>query len=440
MSKSSPAPSQIWIALPLFIFGFLHLAGALLWLGAEPSLLTGHFYQPRVIAFAHVMGLGFLMSLVAGSSYQLLPVAFENPLFSRSLAKIHLVLHVGGVPAMVYGFMHWQMSVVAVGGTAVLCGFALYILNVAATALRPLRWTPTTAGVFASLVSLSFALGVAAWILAAKLGWTAVRDPLALLGAHTYAILIGFFLLFLAAVSYTLLPMFLLVPLTSARRAFGSVNYFILAVVLFIPGQLAAPVLLPLAALFASLGLGLYSVENIAAISRSPRRLDGGLRLYTANLAFLLPVAALTLFRALQLAGYAPTLARGLDTLIFTLAVFGTLTCAILGMGAKIVPFLVWQHRYAPLLGRAAVPKLSDLVYTRILTALAWSVPAAGVLLALGVATQSDRTVQCGAGLFCLSVCAFLANLLHVLSHLWQSKEKPFNTTKMPFNAVAIKP
>ncbi len=425
MSKPSPAPGQIWIALPFFIFGFLHLAGGLAWLALVPTLLTGAFYRPDVIAFSHVIGLGFLMSLVAGSSYQLLPVAFENPLFNRTLAKIHLGLHLSGVPVMVYGFLHWHMPVVAVGGTAVLIGFALYLFNIAATALRPFRKNPTTLGVLIALSALAVALGVAVWILTAKLGFAAVRDPLALLGAHTFLILIGFFLLFLASVSYTLLPMFLLVPLPSTRRAFGSIQYLALGIALFIPGQLIAPSLLPFAALAASLGLGLYAIENLAAIRRSPRRLDGALRLYAANLGFILPVALGLLLRALQLAGHVPTLTLHLDTLLFTLAVFGTLACAILGMGAKIVPFLVWQHRYAPMLGRALVPKLADLVYPRLLNLLAWTVPAAALALAVGVTTQTNLTVRIGALTFLASVVAFQFNLYRALTHLWHPTAKP---------------
>lgn len=426
MNKSSPAPSQLWIALPFFIFGFLNLAAALVWLALEPTLLTGAFYRPPVIAFSHVIGLGFLMSLVAGSSYQLLPVAFENPLFNRMLAKIHLGLHLAGVPTMVFGFVKWQMPVVAIGGTTVLIGFGLYIVNIAATSLRPLRRSPTTIGVLVSLMALGVALGVAIWILTSKLSFAHVRDPLALLGAHTYLMVIGFFLLFLASVSYTLLPMFLLVPLPSTRRAMGSVQYLALGIALFIPGQLIAPALLPLAALSASLGLGLYAVENMVAIKHSPRRLDGALRLYAANLGFLLPIMLGLVIRALQLAGHVPTFALNLDTLIFSLAVFGTLSCAILGMGAKIVPFLVWQHRYAPLLGRALVPKLADLAHIRMLNALAWTVPIAALALAFGVTTKADLIVRLGALLFCVSVAAFQFNLFRALSHLWRSAAKPF--------------
>lgn len=425
MSKSSPAPSQIWIALPFFLFGFLHFAGGLIWLAIEPTLLTGHFYQPHVIAFAHVIGLGFLMSLVAGSSYQLLPVAFENPLFSRTLAKIHLGLHLPGVPVMVYGFYHWRIPVLAVGGTAVLLGLVLYGVNIACTALRPLRRTPTSIGVLGCLGSLTVALGVATWILSSKLGFVTVHEPLLLLGAHTYLMLAGFFLLILAAVSYTLLPMFLLVPLASARRAYGSVQYFFAAIALFVPGQLVFPQLLPFAALAAAFGLGLYAIENLALIRLSPRRLDGALRLYAHNLVFILPVAAGFMFRALQLAGHVPALAVNLDTPLFSFAVFGTLACAILGMGAKIVPFLVWQHRYAPLLGRARVPKLADLVHGRLLNVLAWSVPAADLALAVGSATHNNLVVRVGALVFCASMGGFITNLFKALSHLWHSAAQP---------------
>lgn len=436
MSKSAPSPGQIWIALPFFIFGFLHFAAALIWLAFDPTLLTGAFYRPPVIAFAHVVGLGFLMSLVAGSSYQLLPVAFENPLFNRAFAKIHLVLHLVGVPTMVYGFYHWRMPVLAVGGTAVLLGFALYVVNILLTALRPLRRTPTTMGVLACLASLTVALGVAVWILCSKLGYTTPRDPLSLLGAHTYLMLIGFFLLILAAVSYTLLPMFLLVPLVSVKRSYASIQYLIAAVALFVPGQLAWPSLLPFAALSAGLGLALYAAESIALIRHSPRRLDGALRLFAFNLAFLLPVAIGLLLRSLQLAGHLTTVALSLDTALFTFAVFGVLACAILGMGAKIVPFLVWQQRYAPLLGRARVPRLADLVHARLLEVLAWSVPVAALALAIGSLLHHNLVVRLGALLFCVSMAGFIGNLFKVLSHLWRSAAQPLPAPAARLNSL----
>jgi len=75
--------------------GLFNQSVQLLWLACDPTLLTGHFYRPPVIAFTHVVGLGFIMSLAAGSCYQLLPVAFENSLFSRTLAKIRRGLRIG---------------------------------------------------------------------------------------------------------------------------------------------------------------------------------------------------------------------------------------------------------------------------------------------------------------------------------------------------------
>jgi hypothetical protein len=246
-----------------------------------------------------------------------------------------------------------------------------------------------------------------------------------MLGAHTYLMLAGFFLPFLAAVSYTLLPMFLLVPLPSVRQALGSVQHLAIGLILFIPGQLAEPALLPFAALFASLGLGLYVIESFSALRQSPRRLDGALRLYAAHLGFILPVALGLLIRAMQLAKLSPAFAFNLDTLLFTLGAFGTLGCAILGMGAKIVPFLVWQHRYAPLLGRALVPKLADLIHVRLLNVLAFSVPAAGLALAFGVFSRTNLIVRLGALLFCASVMAFQFNLFRALAHLWRSAAKP---------------
>jgi hypothetical protein len=104
---------------------------------------------------------------------------------------------------------------------------------------------------------------------------------------------------------------------------------------------------------------------------RKRRALDPGLRLAAAG------VFGLVL--ALALAPFA--LGRGLADLhllvAYVVVLLGALTLFVAGHYFKIVPFLVWYHRFGPLVGARKVPKVADLYSAR-------AADAVGLLLVSG--------------------------------------------------------
>jgi hypothetical protein len=94
--------------------------------------------------------------------------------------------------------------------------------------------------------------------------------------------------------------------------------------------------------------------------------LDPGLRLAAAALAFLgaaLVLAPFFLARGLA----APRLA----TAYVMALVLGGLSLFVAGHYYKILPFLMWYHRFGPLVGKQAVPRVADLYSARVGTVAA---------------------------------------------------------------------
>ena len=89
--------------LPLSYLGaaavaFVVAAVALPWLASE---LSGHYYQPRVLALTHTVTLGWITMSILGASYQLIPMVLERPLWSERLARWQLGVLLVGLAGMI---------------------------------------------------------------------------------------------------------------------------------------------------------------------------------------------------------------------------------------------------------------------------------------------------------------------------------------------------
>src|SRR5215471_960003 len=103
------APS---VSLPLafILTGVCALCVAMIWLVLHPELLATYHYNQYVIAVTHLCVLGWILSIVMGAVYQLVPVALETRLHSERLAWAHFALHLIGFIGMVWMFRIWNIK------------------------------------------------------------------------------------------------------------------------------------------------------------------------------------------------------------------------------------------------------------------------------------------------------------------------------------------
>jgi hypothetical protein len=333
-----------------------------------PDLARGLFPLPRVIAVAHLFTLGWITTTILGALYQFLPVALRVPIRSAALAHLSFGAYVPGLVLFVAGLIGARHGLMLAG--AVLFGSALllFVANLAGTLWRcrdrDLTWWALSGASFFLLATV---------VLGVLLTGNLERDFLGAerflaLGVHIHVAVGGWVMLVVVGVAHKLLPMFLLshgAPEWPGRLAVvllsaGSV------LLLALHHQLGPAAIWTVAVLLGG-GLVAFVGQAVLFFRRRVRpALDPGMRLVAAALGFL--ATALILAPAFLVNGLA---APRLATAYVLALLLGGISHFVAGHYYKIVPFLVWFHRFGPLAGTREVPKVADLYDPRVANAIA---------------------------------------------------------------------
>lgn len=350
------------------------LAGALGLVWVAPELANGWYPSSRVVAVAHLFTLGWITLSIWGALYQFLPVALGEPIRWQGLAHLTFVLFVPGLVAFVVGLAVGPAPLMLAGASAFGMAVVLFVINLGATLARSekrdLTWWSLVAAAVYLVVTLLLGLALTGSLRWGFLGvgrWTA-------LGVHMHVALAGWVLMVVIGVAHRLLPMFLLSHGASER--WGKAAAWLVAVgvawlVVFHHAHGLVAHGVP-AALIGG-GMAAFLVQARAFYRhRVKKQLDPGLRLAAAGLLIL--ALGLVLGGWALATSFAP--ARVATTygaaLVLGLSVF------VAAHYYKIVPFLVWFHRYGPRVSEGPVPRVSELYSGR-------AASAAGALLGLGV-------------------------------------------------------
>lgn len=367
---------------PPFLLPGEHFAAALafLALGAlglvwvAPDLAHGLFPLPRVAGVAHLFTLGWITTSILGALYQFLPVALGVPIRSERWAHVAFWLYAPGLALFVGGLVTHHPQVFIPGAVLFGTGLLVFLLNLTATLARAKGrgltwWSLAGAALF---LSATIVLGVT---LAANLRWGFLGGNRFLaIGVHLHLALAGWVLLVVIGVAHRLLPMFLLshgapewpgrlAAILAGAGALGLMllHHFIPLTAIGLPGLLIGA-----GALAFAVQARLYFKHRVK------RALDPGLRLAGIAVGFLVLGIGLAPFALVR--GLA---APGLMVAYLTTVIVGGFSLFVVAHYYKIVPFLVWYHRFGPLAGKQPVPRVAELYSAR--TAL-----AAVLLLALG--------------------------------------------------------
>lgn len=361
-----PLPGLAGRNAPPFVLPGEHFAAALVfWLAGAaglvwvaPDLARGAFPLPRVVAVAHLFTLGWITTTILGALYQFLPVALGTPIRSERLAHLSFALYAPGLALFVGGMLAGAQPAMLAGAALFGTGLLLFLGNLGATLARaPERtltwWALAAAGVF---LLATVVLGTS---LAGNLRWGylgASRFPA--IGVHLHVAVFGWVVLVMVGVAHRLLPMFLLAHrapewpgklaaalLTAGVALLLAAHHFLVPAVKWTVAGLVAG---GLAAFLAQAGLYFRH--------RKKPKLDPGLRLAGAGLAFLAAALVLAPFHLAH--GLA---APRLATAYVLALVLGGPSLFVAGHYYKIVPFLVWFHRFGPWVGKRAVPTVGEL-------------------------------------------------------------------------------
>lgn len=419
MIPSAPAPPSVFGALggaeppPFRLPGthfaaasaFLVLGGAgLAWAG--PDLAAGSFLSPRVTGVTHLFTLGWITTSIMGALYQLLPVALDRAVRWPRVAQATLWIHAPGLVAFVAGLATQIPALTVAGASLLAAGLLTFSANLAATLKgaprRDMTWWALALAAFFLVLTV-----VVGWALAANLRWPFMGGSrIPALATHVHVALVGWVALVMVGVGQRLLPMFLLSHGVSERPGKWAVGLLASGTLLLFalhhtPGAWARRI--PAVLILAGAIAFLVQARLFYATRQRPV-LDPGMRLAAAGLAALAVAAGLgSWLAAAGFAGIGPAAPRVATAYVATLVLGISLFVA--AHYYKIVPFLVWYHRFGPLAGRQAVPKVADLYSARGAT-------TAGILLAAGTAVLVGAVLAGRPALATAGAAAFLAGAL----------------------------
>ncbi len=392
-------------ALVLFGVGLIALT---------PDAMVGTL-TPHVLALIHLATLGVLTTAIMGALWQLLPVILVVPAPPAWIARVHYPLWLGGVTLLVAGFWSNAWPVLAIGGSLVTLGaiaFAAVMLwTIVQAPHRPLATYFIIAGllylVLAALGGLTLAIDLQTGFLGDRL--------LQVLPAHILLGFAGWGIGTVIGVSYKLAPMFALAHVAGERLGWWCLGLLqggilVLAAVL-IAGWPQAVGLGAGSAIF--LAVALYAIDTGRILrSRHKKVLEPTQWHALAGIGYLLAFCLVALDEARAGAGWwlDGRTATGLG-LLFLL---GFIAQTIMGYLYKVVPFLVWNRRYAPLIGRQKVPLMRELIRERT-ARFTFPLYNLGLLCLLGAVWWDADLVRPAAAIVAAATWLFAANLLAVL-------------------------
>ncbi len=399
-------------ALPigLLLLGALALLGGALWLVMGPGVLLGPVNSPILVALTHLVTLGFVGLVFAGTLQQLPAVMFVTKLAWPRLGYLTTPLLVVGAAGLVYGFAAGFSPVhLALGGMAVSLGWLLLLAQLLATAAR--RW-PRDPASLALIVSVAFLtitvlLGLLLASARSMPGLAATAGyPVRL---HLSVGLFGAFLLGIAGSGQKLLGMFAL--------AKGGSQWRLRLMVPLIGAALLAEALMA----FARLPLGplprlllaaaaLLQLLEVHAIYRRRLRkvLEAPIRRYLLAHLFL-PLAGLLLVANQPAAAGAAFLV-------------GFVGLAVSGMLVKIMSFLAWTARFAGSSSggvSGGAPLLRDLLKDELEPLTTWGLALGALTLSATFVTGSPALALLAAGLMLLGSASQFAQAVHVVAATW---------------------
>jgi hypothetical protein len=413
---SSPRPTATLVCLGFFALGILSFWAGTATMFRHPEMLFGEPYRPEVLTMVHLMILGWVSSLIFGAGYMILPVMAAVRLWSLRLAWIHLILHAVGMPWMLTGFVLMDFAEVGHGGTAVFVGMILFIINLVKTASRFNRWEPAQITFIDALFWLLVTSGLAMGMMVNKYIPIFRLEPQSLIAIHAHLGLIGFLWMILLGASLKLFPMFLISKRNPGVFSWVGcilLNIGLLMIVLTVmTGQESSRNLVIGAILLGSLS---YVIDVGRVWLSSQRNKDWGVYSALTGLVFGIVLIAWAWHGGMADESIMAEGLRGQARIYFALALFGPFTFAIFGMGTRIIPFLSWQLRYAPRVGREVLPTVRDLVREEGLFPLWVSLVCGWLFLAMGLLSGEVFGVQIGLMLFLVATGWFFYVLLPAL-------------------------
>jgi len=411
---SSDFAPPLKLIAPFFRFGvifYLLAMGALLFFTPDFS-----YAQMDIAGWVHLFLLGFVMMVIFGAMAQLVPVVLESGHAVVDVYYIIMPLLAVGTVIMVIGF--WLLpGLLPYGGLLVLVAMIIFAVENFATLKKTTLKTLTVSTVKWSngylllgiLTGFAIALGLAGEI---------SLDIALILKAHVYAVLGGYVLLTIMGLSLILIPMFSLAHGFDERAIAIAFRLVVSGVAVVFAGAIIGIVwVMYIGYLLTIIGVFFY-LWQIYIIARLTVRKELDIWAKSMLFAYASLIVAI-IFGILYFFSSNEAL---LHTSVWFL-LMGFVSTMITGHLYKIVPFLVWFERFAPLVGKKKVPMLHEM-YSKEGASMFFWFSASGVILSgLGLLLEQGMLFKAGGSFLFAGAVFLLMTMNKMLTYGKEEKE-----------------
>jgi len=414
---STAQSPPLGLIAPFFLLAPLGLIAGGLLVATHGDVAFVAINHPRTVAITHAIVLGWITTTIMGASYQLGPVVLGGQLLSVPMARVQLVIHVSSVAWFVWSLFYWNGLAMAGAATGLALSFLLFLLNAGVALKRGNRWTLPRAYVAVALGFLVItALFGGATVGSQQEGWFVVT--FGKLSAHAHLGLVGWIGLMVMGVSYQLIPMFHVINRATPRYgwhalALTAASLTVFAVVIFFDPP--APVRVLVAALLAT-GPLLWALDILRLFrARSRRRIDIHGRATLLSLGFLV----LAILLGVTAASGTPLISdREPARLLLAYAaaaILGFAGAPLIGNSYKVLPFLIWFHRYRLRIGNGEPVPVVDDIYNSQAAHTVLAVHSIAVLALVAAALLGELILlQAGGMLLAAGGIGHLLTMLHM--------------------------
>ena len=398
------APPFVLVA-HFFIAAVVFLALSAIALPFLVDVMDGYIISSAFAAFSHLYLLGFVMMVIFGAMYQLLPVVLEAPIFSKDFAYVQFYMYIVGLSMMVCGFAFSSLHLlIPYGAVITYMSMLIFCINVFLTFYR--LASITLVGKFLLVATFFLFISVSmGLVIGLSLGHGLfVIDIDAWVRAHILGTLAGFVMMVIMGVAMVLLPMFSLAHGYSQKwiesafyiHTFGVV--VVMACLISGYERFVAPL-----ALFIVVSFVLFVIQMVVILKSRVRKQND---YWVKNIIFALFWSTCSLIAM----WFNPFLG---GILFF----FGFLLPLIVGHIYKILPFLIWYEKFSPLVGKQKVPLLHQMIHTKVADIQTWMLFCAVFTLSAGILATSHTLFLLGASIFFSSIVLVIYNVHYTFNY-----------------------
>ncbi|MFO1050761.1 MAG: hypothetical protein U1F36_00935 [Planctomycetota bacterium] len=332
-------PLRFFLTAPLFGV----IAGLVVLVQGDTVLLSR--WQPQAIQVTHLFTLGFLLMVMIGALFQVVPVLLGRgiPAALRVAQVVHPLLTVGSL-ALAFGLGGPTPSLVELGAVSLALALVVFVPLLAWRVLRRARGGDALFTIRFAVLALLCTVALGLWM-AAGIAWPALGIAYRnVTDVHAGFGLFGWVLLMIMGVSQQVVPMFHVTPPFPAAvaRSCGAATFAALVVLAF-----ASTPLVVASGEIAIAAAGLAWSMSLLLLLKRRRRRRSDATVFAWQLAgsVLVATALLTLVRTLAPALVVPWLPPHRQTLLLgVLSLLGVASTVVLGMLPKILAFLGFTH------------------------------------------------------------------------------------------------